>query len=181
MVVRRVLDVTLQRLGQVGFEGLSIPEVAELSGVNKTSIYRRWSTKTELVHAALAHAMGHVREIPNTGALRTDLIALVSIVGQFIMSDQGMGMVRTVFADGDRLGMHAMATSIWQGLGESALRGVIERAVSRGELSADTDGALLLFTLAGAILHRVFVERRQISDDFAAQLVNLVLDGALRR
>ncbi|HMY16978.1 MAG TPA: TetR/AcrR family transcriptional regulator [Polyangium sp.] len=176
-VVRRVLDETLQQLALVGFERLSIPEIAELSGVNRTSIYRRWSTKEELVRAALAHSMEHVRDVPDTGALRTDLLALIQIVGQFITSARGMGVVRTVFVDGDRL----ETPSIWQELGEDMPRVVIERAVRRGELSANADFELLLFTLAGAILHRVFVERRQLDDDFAVRLVNLVLDGAARR
>lgn len=180
-VVRRVLDVTLQQLAVLGFERLSIPEIAELSGVNRTSIYRRWPTKEELVRAALAHSMEHVRDIPDTGALRTDLVAMVKIVGQFITSARGMGVVRTVFVDGDRLETRDVAGSVWQEMGDDLPRLVVERAVRRGELAENADFELLLFTLAGAILHRVFVERRKVNNDFAVRLVNLVLDGAARR
>lgn len=181
VVVRRVLDVTLQQLAVLGFERLSIPEIAELSGVNRTSIYRRWPTKEELVRAALEHSMEHVRDVPDTGALRTDLVALVKLVGQFITSARGMGVVRTVFVDGDRLETRDVAGSVWQEMGNEMPRLVIERAVRRGELSEGADFELMLFTLAGAILHRVFVERRNVDDDFAVRLVNLVLDGAGRR
>jgi AcrR family transcriptional regulator len=180
VVVRRVLDVTLQQLAVVGFERLSIPEVAELSGVNKTSIYRRWPTKADLVRAALQHSMEHVRDVPDTGALRTDLVALVKTVAAFIMSARGMGVVRTVFVDGDTLEMRNMAASMWQEAGGDLPRVMVERAVLRGELPADADFELLLFTLAGAILHRVFVERRNVDDAFAVRLVNLVLNGAAR-
>lgn len=179
-VVRRVLDVTLQQLALVGLERLSIPEVAALSGVNKTSIYRRWPTKTDLVRAALQHSMEHVRDVPDTGALRTDLLALVKLVATFVTSVRGMGVVRTVFVDGDAREMRHLATSMWQEAGGDLPRVVIERAVRRGELPENADFELLLFTLAGAILHRVFVERRHVDDDFAMRLVNLVLDGAGR-
>lgn len=38
---RAVLEVTLAQLAEVEFERLCIPRVAEVAGVNKTSIYRR--------------------------------------------------------------------------------------------------------------------------------------------
>lgn len=180
-VVHRVLDVTLQQLALVGLERLSIPELAELVGVNKTSIYRRWPTKTELVRAALEHSMEHVREVPDTGALATDLVALIQIVGGFITSARGMGVVRTVFVDGDTVEMRILAASMWQRAGGDVPRVMIERAVCRGELPATADVELLLFTIAGAILHRVFVERREVDDDFATRLVKLVLYGAASR
>lgn len=180
-VVRRVLDLTLQQLALVGLERLSIPELAELAGVNKTSIYRRWPTKADLVRAALEHSMEHVREVPDTGALATDLAALIRIVGGFITSARGMGVVRTVFVDGETAEMRILAASMWQRAGGDVPRVVVERAVRRGELPENADVEVLLFTLAGAILHRVFVERRDVDDDFAARLVKLVLYGAASR
>lgn len=179
--MRRVLDLTLQQLAQVGFERLSVPEVAALAGVNKTSVYRRWPTKAELVRAALAHSMAHVRDIPDTGALRTDLIALVGVVAAFVTSARGMGVVRTVFADGDTPEVRAMAASMWQEAGGEIPGHIIERAVLRGELPAGADVELLLFTLAGALLHRVFIERADADEAFAGRLVDLVLYGAVRR
>ena len=54
--VRVVLDVALEQLAQVGFDRLTIPQVAEQAGFNKTSIYRRWPDKTALVQRAEAIA-----------------------------------------------------------------------------------------------------------------------------
>jgi len=180
-MVRRVLDATLQQLAIVGFERLSIPEVAELAGVNKTSIYRRWPTKVELVQAALQHSMDHLRELPDTGSLRADLEALVKIVGDFVNSPRGMGVVRTVFVDGESAGLPTTTTSIWPEAAQDLPRVVIERAVCRGELPPDADVEMLFFTMAGALLHRVFVERRVVDDDFGKRLVQLVLQGAAQR
>ena len=48
-----VLRATAEELGRVGFAALRIEDVALRSGVNKTTIYRRWPTKQELVRASL--------------------------------------------------------------------------------------------------------------------------------
>lgn len=180
-VVSRVLDLTLQELARVGFERLSIPEVAALAGVNKTSIYRRWPTKGDLVRAALSQSMEHIRDVPDTGSLRGDLLALVRVVAGFVRSPRGMGVLRTVFADGDHPEVRALAASMWQEAGGDLPRQVIERALRRGELPAGADIELLLFTLAGAVLHRVFVERAEADESYAGRLVDLVLYGAMRR
>lgn len=179
--MRRVLDITLQQLAQVGFERLSIPEVAALAGLNKTSVYRRWPTKSDLVRAAISHSMDHVRDIPDTGSLRTDLIALVQNVAAFLTSARGIGVLRTVFVDGDNPEVRALSALMWQEAGGDVPRLVIERAVRRGELSEGADVELLLFTLAGALLHRVFVERADADEAFAGRLVDLVLHGAVHR
>jgi len=176
-VVSRVLDVALEELGRVGLERLSLPRVAERAGVNKTSLYRRWPTKDALVRAALERSMGQVHDVPDTGALATDLAALASAVAGFITSPRGMAVLRTVFVDGRRPRVQRLAETMWADAG-AVPRAVVERAVARGELRADADVELLLFTLAGALLHRVFVERAPVDEPYLARVTRLLLHGA---
>jgi AcrR family transcriptional regulator len=180
-VVRRVLDSALKELARVGLERLSVPEVAALAGVNKTSVYRRWATKQDLVRAALAHSMGHVHDVPDTGALASDLAALAGVVAAFITSPKGMGVVRTVFADGHSAAMKAQVASMWQEAGGDLPRVVVERAIARGELSPGADVELLLFTIAGALLHRIFIEREATDPAWRERLAQLVIHGASPR
>ncbi len=162
----------------MGLERLSVPVVARKAGLNKTSIYRRWPTKQALVRAALSQSMEHVRDVPDTGALATDLIALASTVAGFITSPKGTGVLRTVFASGHSPQMRALASAMWEEA-EGALPGqVLERAIARGELPADVDMALLLFTLAGALMHRVFIERAPVDEGYLTRVVGLLLRGA---
>ena len=65
-----------EELARDGFERLSVPAVAEAAGLNKTSVYRRWPTKADLVRAALTSSMGHDAPTVDTGTLRGDLLAL---------------------------------------------------------------------------------------------------------
>ena len=71
-----VLGATVALLGERGYQGLRINDVAERSGVAKTTVYRRWPTLTHLVVAAMEHALGQ-RDIEPTGNLGTDLDRMI--------------------------------------------------------------------------------------------------------
>src|SRR6185437_8842867 len=76
-VVRSVLEAAVAEIARVGYVALRVDDVASRAGVNKTTIYRRWPTKPELVTAALRTIVGDQPETPDTGALRSDLIVLL--------------------------------------------------------------------------------------------------------
>jgi AcrR family transcriptional regulator len=173
-----VLDAALTQLAEVGFERLSIPQVADMVGVNKTSIYRRWPSKANLVRDALAIPLSHAGDAPNTGALRTDLIALAGTVAAFTQSRVGTALIRIMLAEGGNPEVRALANTAYSEAGKHGPWIVIQRAMQRGELSANADPSLMLFTIAGAIMHRVFVEQRNASEDFLKKIVDLVLYGA---
>jgi AcrR family transcriptional regulator len=181
MVVRRALEVTLEELGRVGFARLSLPRVAELAGIHKTSLYRRWPTKQELVSAALRLAVPAESELPDHGDLESDLVELARVLASFVASPAGMGVLRTLFADGEAHETRRIAHAMWGGSAHRAPRLVLERAVARGELRADADFDLLLYTIAGAVLHRTFVERKTADRRWARRLVRLLCEGAAPR
>lgn len=72
-LVRHVLHVTLLELAEAGFDRLSIERVATRSGVNKTTLYRRWPTPQRLAEAAL-DLVADGAPPPDTGSLREDLV-----------------------------------------------------------------------------------------------------------
>jgi AcrR family transcriptional regulator len=174
----KVLDSTLTQLAQVGFERLSIPLIADVAAVNKTSIYRRWPTKADLVQDALAIPMSHANEAPDTGALRTDLIALAGTVAAFMQSRVGTALIRIMLAEGGNPEVRALANAAYSEAGKHGPWIVIQRAMQRRELSSQADPSLMLFSIAGAIMHRVFVEQREVTEEFLKQVVDLVLFGA---
>jgi AcrR family transcriptional regulator len=143
-------------------------------------VYRRWATKDALVRAALEQSMEHVRQVPDTGALHSDLAELSALVAGFITSPRGTAVFRTVFADGHTPRARKLAASMWADAGDVP-RVIVERAIARGELPKTADVELLLFTLAGALMHRVFVEHAPVDDAYLARLVRLVTFGAAGR
>ena len=174
-VVERVLDLTLEELGAVGFHRLSVPDMAERAGLNKTSVYRRWPTKGALVAAALARAMGHDAPVPDTGALRTDMLAFAQSAAAWAESPVGRAVTRTLMADGADPEVRALVQVLHAGA--PGPRALFERAQARGELSADADVSMALTVLAGAMSHHVWAEGAEVTPAFVARLVTLVADG----
>ena len=176
-VIERVLTEALEELAAVGHARFSIPAVAARAGLNKTSVYRRWPTKAALIGAALAGALGHDAPLPDTGALRTDLLAFVTAAAAWAESPLGMAVLRTLQTEGpDDAVMRELlgGTLRRRTTGPLAL---FRRAQARGELAADADVAMALTVFAGAIHHRRFVERAAATPAFLRRLVALVLDG----
>jgi AcrR family transcriptional regulator len=179
--VSSVLEATLAQLAERGFDRLAIPHIAQHAGVNKTSIYRRWPTKAELVRDALAAAMSHTDDAPDTGTLRNDLIALARTVATFTQSRVGTAVIRIMHAESGNPEVRALATMAYGEAAGSGPWAVMRRAVMRGELKDNVDPTLLLFAIAGAIMHRVFVEHADVTDEFIVHVIDMMLYGVSRK
>src|SRR5215831_21356417 len=74
-----LLDAAWQELVETGFARLTMESVAARAKTGVAVLYRRWSNKDDLVIAAIRHyGNTHPVEIPDTGSLRDDMIALLS-------------------------------------------------------------------------------------------------------
>ena len=78
-----VLEAAWDELMDVGFPGLTMESVAARAKTGIAVLYRRWSNKDDLVMAALQHyGRTHRIEIPDTGSLRGDMLALLGNVSE---------------------------------------------------------------------------------------------------
>jgi AcrR family transcriptional regulator len=74
-----ILAAALDLVAERDYDGMALDEVAARTGRAKTTIYRRWATKEDLVLAAV-RSVGRPPEaeaLPDTGSLRDDLLAVV--------------------------------------------------------------------------------------------------------
>lgn len=147
-----ILAAARQLLADVGYDRISIAEVARRAGVAKTTIYRRWPSRRELLAAAL-DGLNPSLEFPDSGSLRGDLELLVSQADLGIDQLQVMSSLLASTARDDGL-----LAEYWQryvAARRAALRQPLERAQQRGELRGDLDLELLVDLAAGAILYQV--------------------------
>ena len=73
-----ILDAAIDLVAEVGYDAMSIEAVAARAKSSKATIYRRWPGKAELVAEAMRRRAEPVLEdLPDTGSLRGDLLALV--------------------------------------------------------------------------------------------------------
>jgi AcrR family transcriptional regulator len=173
-----VLEATSELLIEVGYDGLSVDEVASRAGVHKTTVYRRWSSKAELVMAAVRAQSDRDIVIPDTGELLADLTGLARSVVANIGSEGGSRRSRSIIAaaaSSDELG-----AGIHAGWAErlAATEPIIERGVERGEIPAASDPNLIIETLVGAIWLRLLLTGEPIDDDLAERIAELVTAGA---
>jgi len=73
-----LLDAAWEELVEAGFARLTMESVAARARTGVAVLYRRWPGKDALTMAAIAHyGAKHPIEIPDTGSLRGDMLALL--------------------------------------------------------------------------------------------------------
>jgi AcrR family transcriptional regulator len=176
-VVRGVLGAALEELARAGYAALRIEDVAARAGVNKTTIYRRWPAKPDLVRAALLSITSERFVAPDTGSLRGDLLAIARGMVTMACSAEGHGIIRMFITEGLDPELMAIARSIRK-IHEAVPRSVIEAAKTRGELAPGVDAMLVFDVLSAALHHKLMMDREEIDEAFLARLVDLLLFGA---
>ncbi|MFE4328324.1 MULTISPECIES: TetR/AcrR family transcriptional regulator [unclassified Streptomyces] len=171
-----IFDTTLRHLAERGYTRLTIEAVAQDSGVNKTTIYRWWPSKPALLRAAMLHARVLDIDIPDTGSLRGDLIALTEQITGLLTDGRTQPVARAMTSatglPDDEL---AALTRDFFADRFSREQPVFARATARGELPENADPMLLLDLIAGAVWMRVLLRREPVPPDFARDVVDAVL------
>jgi AcrR family transcriptional regulator len=173
-----VLEATSAVLAEDGYEGLTIETVAGRAGVHKTTVYRRWPTRAQLVADALRERAEQNVPVPDTGTFAGDLEALAISVVRNIGSRAGTATTRTMVAAGLAAPDVAdVGAEFWSD--RLARTGVIvERAIARGEVPAGTDPHLVIETLIGPLYVRLLLTGEPIDEALGARVAALVADGA---
>jgi AcrR family transcriptional regulator len=155
---RAILAATLASIAAHGVAGTTIEGVAAEAGVGKTTIYRRWATKTELIVAAISElAPG---EFPDTGSLPGDMAALASMQQRRLAGTGLFRIVPRVLAESmnDHELHKGMLEKVINPL-RAALREFIERGIERGELRPDLEVEPLVDILHAIPLYRILLAR----------------------
>src|SRR5215469_11148114 len=164
-----VLSAAVELLADAGFGRLTMEQVAARAGVGKASVYLRWPNKMTLLADAIQHHAGVVPDVPDTGSLpgdmRTFLRALLRTFG---------AASRAMAAVSGEVDRHPELRAAWRQSVAAALtvcvREIVERAVQRGELAADSDVGLLSM-LPVTLLQNWRLEHGQSPDDAAVERI----------
>ncbi len=173
-----VLDKTLAMLEKRGYDGISVDEVAAAAGVAKTTIYRHWPSKPDLVVAA-ARPLFTDFDVPDSGELRADLVQLLDHSRQLMTGRSGRvlrilvreAVAHPVVADIMQTELHQRRRCLLQ---------VLNRAVARGELRADVEQDVVADLLIGPLWVRTVVMPGPMSTELVEQVVDAVLRGVGR-
>jgi AcrR family transcriptional regulator len=171
---RAILDATLTLLDEGGYGPLTIEAVAARAGVGKTTIYRRWPSKLELVIEAVGE-MRPALPVEDTGSVLGDFMAfrrgqinrtasgpLPRIAPRLIAESVGDDELHSAF-------QRELINPLREAIGE-----VLRRGVERGELRGDLDLALATDVVHGTVVYRILMSQGDLVS--AASAIPKVLD-----
>jgi AcrR family transcriptional regulator len=177
-VVSAVLHAALSELARVGYVALRHEDVASRAGVAKTTVYRRWPTKVELVRSAIEEEFGRPGEdLPDTGSLRSDLLAMLEQSMKKMGTPEGRAVARLLTMDGADPEVDDLCRQLKEQ--SRKLRSeVVFRAQARGEIPEEADAALMLDCVYGLVMSRLIRFGEKVDRPTCERLIDLVVTGA---
>jgi AcrR family transcriptional regulator len=175
-VLDAVLDATVAAMAEHGY-GFSVDGVARTAGVHKTTVYRRWETKPQLVSAAVERLAAREIAVTDTGDAAADLTALAVQVAAALGSSTGGRVLRAAVAAAseDPALVDVIATFLAGRYAHAVA--LVDAGRRAGQLRADVDGALLWRAMVNP-LHVAAICGTPADEATARRLAALVLDGA---
>ncbi len=159
-----ILEATADLLVQIGYSNLTMAAVAERAGTTKTALYRRWSSKAELVHEAAFPTAPTALTTPEGdigGDIRAMIAAARDVFTSPVVRAALPGLVADMSADAD---LNNRVMSRFTGL-FGVVRARLVHAVERGEVHADVDPERLIEIIGGATLLRLLLDPGGRLDD----------------
>ena len=174
-----IMSATADLLVEIGYSNLTMAAVAERAGTTKTALYRRWSSKAELVHEAAFPAAPSALTAP-AGDIAADVHAMIEAARDVFTSPVVRaalpGLIADMAADAD---LNARVLERFTGL-FAAVRTRLADAVARGEVHADIDPERLIEVVGGATMLRLLLwPDRDLDDEWVQQTTAIVVHGVV--
>jgi AcrR family transcriptional regulator len=169
-----VLQAALEMLAEGSYDELSIEGVALRAGVHKTTVYRRWPTKGDLVFDAIRARSQAAVPLPDTGSLQGDLRSFARSIVDNIGSDMGRLMTRNLVAASVTSHDVQLGTPQFWAERLALAAEIVERAKQRGEVDRTVDANLIIETLIGPLYVRLLLTGEPIDAPLADRVADLV-------
>jgi len=171
-VRRDVYEAVRQILMSSGYASLRMDDIAAAAGVHKTTLYRHWSTKAQLVRDVLSDgALAHYPR-PDEGSWAADIDALCLDLVRLFRDPTTAAFVRTrAVTDDPELisGLRALGTADF-----GFVREPFNRAIERGEIDPALDVERLAELAISPFLARVGVTRLPVDDAFGKSVAAIL-------
>jgi len=173
-VTDAITQVVLEELADVGYGKLTMDAVARRAGSSKPTLYRRWSSKQEMVLDALASVSRPVVPEDDGHDLREHLLELVRAVHAWLSEPLMRKILPDMLAEGLR--SDAMDKALTHHIAEprrAAVKAMMDRATERGEIPEGADVEFALDLLAAPVYWRLCVLRRDVDDAYLAEVADM--------
>ncbi|MDR6866608.1 AcrR family transcriptional regulator [Microbacterium resistens] len=170
-----ILRAALELMSELGYQRLTLQDIATRSGVSVPSIYRRWANKAEVVSAAVA--LTKRTQIAPTGDVEADLLAQLRDIRRMYEEVTDIGMTGTLLAEERH---HPEFIQAWRraaiGPRRAAIEGIVRRGQEQGVVAPDVDAHVVPDLLAGAF-YAARIAGTPLDETWDRTVVGLLLGG----
>jgi AcrR family transcriptional regulator len=158
-----VLAAAIEELSVHDFADISVESIAARAGVHKTTVYRRWGSKVEIIRQALAGAASVHIQVPDTGSVESDLLLLAQAVRGVLSGPRGAITTALIVGALSSAELAGVMRQFWE-VRLEAISVIIDRAVRRGELPPGTDPAALMRTMSAPLFYQLLVAQVPVTE-----------------
>ncbi len=170
-----VLEAAWEELRAVGYPAFTLDGVAARAGTSRPVLARRWSSRAELVVAAISHhAAAVMLDVPDTGTLRGDVLAVLRQLSASV--GDMVGVLSFVFADYfDTTGLSPsdLRDRILAGT-PSRMAPIIQRAIERGEIGPGLLSPRIVSLPGDLVRHDLIMTQAPVPDDTLIEIVDRI-------
>lgn len=172
-----IARAALTLLAESGFEGVTVEAVASRAGVARSTVYRRYPGKPELLVTVLQHACDDPAESHDTGSVVDDLVAVAEgIIRSFRSTELGQAIPSVISAAAH----HPEIAEAYRTFVASRRRvslAAVRRGMERGEIDPDVEPDMVVDLVVGPVFHRQFVSGRPITTAWLREIVSRAVRG----
>jgi AcrR family transcriptional regulator len=170
-----ILKAAFEIVAEQGYAALTVERMAARSGVGKQTVYRWWPAKADVLLEALSLKADLFIPVPDLGEFVADLRTFLEATFKLAREPKVVAVLRSLMAE----------AQVDQGFGErfrnsflqsrrEAFGQILERAESRGELSARITPDLGVDLVFGILWYRLLADHRPLDDQLTDELVQLL-------
>jgi AcrR family transcriptional regulator len=175
---KAILGVTRELLKEIGYASLTIEAIAERAGVGKSTVYRRYPSKADVVFAALGEIIDQSPSKLMGKDFAEDLQIWVSDAIRKIGQSPVYQAMPGLLADchGNPALLDRMRR-IFFGQRRQFSRTLLTNAIAEGRLRADVDIDTMADMVIGAVHYRILFTGRPTDRKFVRRIVDYLLKG----
>jgi AcrR family transcriptional regulator len=171
-----IVAAVFEELAEHGYRGLSMDRVAARAGVGKAALYRRWPSKQAMILDVVARVATRAGLPPDSGSLRGDVIAVIEDGLAAVQHPIAGRVIADLAAEARRSPELAEALlARFRDPRRAAARGMLERAIERGEVAPDVDIQVALHLIAGPLYLRAVFPGEQLDATYPERLADAFL------
>lgn len=171
-----ILNAVVAALAEQDYRQLTIEDIAARAGVGKSTIYRWWKHKSDLVFEAFKQQTESVFELDFEQSLQFNLMQQLSRLSLALNHGVGRALLVVMAEQRETAGQFFKDYLLPR---REQTRKLIQVAIQRGEIRADYPFEMMLDTLYGPIHYQIIFFNRMPDAQYIHDLVQLVIQPAL--